>query len=437
MTDVKPRRARRVTRPGPEGVSEGRRLRILVVGDVFPWPAHDGYRLRFSSVVRALSDIGDVDLFIGAFDGAGTSEAIPANVVSRFEGVETPFIGPSMTLALRVMTNWWPSRLLCRDWRRAQKSFRRFARGTYDLVWYVHADSFAVFGDLSLGASVVDLDNLEGNVLRHPFGLFFMRSTHVQSRVQLIRARSESLARSLLSWRDRALWSRLERSIVKEVASVVICSEVDRVRLRTPRVAVIGNGYADPGPPGGSVPESPTLVMVAVFTYQPNLAGANWLAHKVLPELRRLVPDVRVRLIGRYDERLPLAAQVPGIEIVGEVVELESELRHARGAVIPILHGSGTRIKFIEALAYGLPVVTTHMGCEGLRIKVGHHALVRDDPLAFAAACAQVLTDDATCERLRSNGRSFYLDHCATNVVDAQIRSFAWNVVNDPRSVRR
>jgi glycosyltransferase involved in cell wall biosynthesis len=342
-----------------------------------------------------------------------------------------------MALALRVITSLLPSRILCRDWEQARESFRRFTRGTYDLVWYVHADSYAVFGDLSLGPSVVDLDNLEGNVLRHPFGLFLMKSARVESRIQMVRARSELLARWLLSWRDRVLWSRLQHTIIKEVASVVVCSQVDKTRLKTPCVVVIGNSYADPGPPEDSIPESPILVMVAVFTYQPNLAGANWLAHEVLPELRRLVPNVRVRLIGRFDERLPLAASVPGIEIVGEVVELGPELRNARGAVIPILHGSGTRIKIIEALAYGLPVVTTEIGCEGLGIQAGHHALVQNDPSAFAASCAEILTDDKSCKRLSRNGRRFYLDRYAAKVVEPQIREFALSVVNDRHSNKR
>jgi glycosyltransferase involved in cell wall biosynthesis len=404
-------------------------MQILVVGDLFPWPAQDGYRLRFSSTIKALSEIGDVDLFVGAFDGTGKSESVPANVVSRFAGVETPSIEPSVALALRMITSLWPSRILSRDWEQARDAFRRFARGTYDLVWYSHADSFAVFGDVSLGPSVVDLDNLEGNVLRRPFGLFFMTPTRDESRSQFVRARSEALARWLISWRDRVLWSRLQRSIAKKVTSVVVCSDVDRERLNSPRATVIGNGYSDPGPSDDSLPESSTLVMVGVFTYLPNLAGANWLAHEVLPELRRLVPDVTVRLIGRYDERLRHAASVPGIEIVGEVVELGSELRTARGAIIPILHGSGTRIKVIEALAYGLPIVTTEVGCEGLSIQAGHHALVQNDPVEFATSCAKILTDDATSEQLRINGRRFYLDHYATNVVDAQIEEFALSVM--------
>jgi glycosyltransferase involved in cell wall biosynthesis len=430
VTHIEQRSTTPATQSGQER-DEGRRLRILVVGDLFPWPAHDGYRLRFSSVVKALSDIGDVELFIGAFDGTGDDESVPANLVCRFEGVETPFIRPSIPLALRILKSRLPSRILCRDWEDARESLRRFVRGPYDLIWYVHADSFAVFGDLALGSSVVDLDNLEGNVLRHPFVLFFMKSARADSRIEVLRARSESLARWVLSWRDRVLWFRLQRTIVKEVESVVVCSEVDRRRLKTPRVAVIRNGYSDPGPLEGPVSESLTLVMVAVFTYQPNLAGANWLAHEVLPELRRLVPGVKVRLIGRYDERLVRVAQVPGIEIAGEIPELGPELRSARGAVTPILNGSGTRIKVIEALAYGLPIVTTELGCEGLNIEAGRHALVDSDPTEFAASCAKVLTDDATCERLRENGRRLYLDHFTTDVVDAQIRQIALGAVNN------
>ena len=405
------------------------RLRILAVGDVFPWPARDGYRLRFASVLRALAGIGDIDLFVGAFDGEG-DVGEPPSFVNRHEVVVAPSARPSVSLAVRTVRCRLPRRILWRQWGDAQARIRLFARGPYDLVWYSHADSYAALGDPSFGPAIVDLDNLENLVLRRPLRPSLVTSPRVGGPIHEPRPDIRSLAKSALNRRDTLMWSRLQEEIADKAASTVVCSDLDRDRLMATRVAVIPNGYDDPGPPSGPVPNAPALVMVARFTYQPNLDGATWLVRHVLPELRRLVPGATVRLVGRHDERLPAVASVPGVEIVGEADEIGPELRGARGALVPLLSGSGTRIKVLEAFAYGLPVVTTEIGCEGIGVTAGRHALVGDDPLAFAAACSQILTDDALCERLRNEGRRLYLEHYSSGTIAARIRELALRVAS-------
>jgi glycosyltransferase involved in cell wall biosynthesis len=65
-----------------------------------------------------------------------------------------------------------------------------------------------------------------------------------------------------------------------------------------------------------------------------------------------------------------------------------------------LLRGGGTRIKIIEAAAYGKPIAATRLGAEGLDMRDGHELLLRDDPESFAQACIQLLSDFALCERL-------------------------------------
>ena len=411
----------------PNGSDEVRRLRILVVGDVFPWPARDGYRLRFSSVLNALSGVGDIDLFVAAWEGED-DVGQPPNIIGRCEVVVAPLTHSSLGRYIRTGSSRLPSRILWRSWVNSQREIRQFVRKPYDLVWYCHGDAFAALGDPSFGPAVVDLDNLESRVIRAPRIAFIKMSTRNEGLARVLRMNIGALATWVIIWRDRLLWSRLQRAISKEVASTVVCSEVDRKRLSTKRVTIIPNSYDDPGPPPGPLVIAPILLMVALFTYQPNLDGARWLAQEVLPELRRLVPNVTVRLVGRYDERLPAVATVPGVEIVGEVDTISVELRKSRGVVVPILSGGGTRVKILEALAYGVPVVSTGVGCEGLGVITDHHAMIRNDPLEFAAACAQILASDALCESLRSNGRSLYQDHYSTEIVAAQVRELALSV---------
>lgn len=426
MKDLNGLNSKRASRSELDSNDRGRRLRILAVGDIIPWPARDGYRLRFASVISALSEIGDVDLFVGSH---GDDEGEPSSVLHRYEAVVVPWTPYSVKLVIRTCVSRLPSRIVWREWEEARSSIRRFVREPYDLVWYSHADSFVGMGDPSFGPAVVDLDNLERNVLRLRSSSFPKSSTGGEGVLRFLRIRVIDSLRRTLNWRDRVLWSRLQRGIARVAKSTLVCSEDDQKRLLPVRLAVVPNSYADPGPPSDYIITAPILVMVGLFTYQPNLDGARWFAYDVFPTLRELVPGVRVRLVGRYDERLLNTISVPGIEIVGQIDEIGQELRNARGAFIPILSGSGTRIKVLEALAYGLPVVTTKVGCEGLGIVSDVHALVRDDPVAFAAACAQVLTDDEVLRKLRLNGRRLFLDHYDSGSVKVRIRQLAMDVV--------
>jgi glycosyltransferase involved in cell wall biosynthesis len=96
--------------------------------------------------------------------------------------------------------------------------------------------------------------------------------------------------------------------------------------------------------------------------------------------------------------------------------------------MVPLLSGSGTRIKVLEALAYGIPLVTTHIGCEGFELVDGVHAFIRNEPLDFARGCARVLTDDAQCLNLSNSGRSFFVDGYSNTVIGKKIRQLALDV---------
>jgi glycosyltransferase involved in cell wall biosynthesis len=170
--------------------------------------------------------------------------------------------------------------------------------------------------------------------------------------------------------------------------------------------------------------------MVGNFTYEPNLRGAAWVARKVMPLLRETAPNAEVCLVGRHDERLMEVATAPGMKIAGEIAEIGPELRASRCVIVPLLSGSGTRVKVIEALAYGLPIVSTSIGCEGIAIKTGVHALIADDPASFARSLGRILTDDELCGQLGANGRLFYLERYQSSIVADKIRTLVQETID-------
>jgi glycosyltransferase involved in cell wall biosynthesis len=208
----------------------------------------------------------------------------------------------------------------------------------------------------------------------------------------------------------------------------VVCSKLDRRRLGAPRSAVVPNGYDDPGPPPEEPVRDHVVVMVGLFRYGPNATAATWFAREVLPRLRQLVADVELRLVGRHDGALDDVSGQPGVRVLGEVDDVGAELRHARVAAVPVLAGSGTRVKVIEALAYGVPLVTTSAGCEGIDVRHGKNVLVADDAGQMAAACARLLEDDEEADALRTAGRALFLESYQWRDIQKDIAQLARTV---------
>ncbi len=134
----------------------------------------------------------------------------------------------------------------------------------------------------------------------------------------------------------------------------------------------------------------------------PNADGARWLIHEVMPHLRTLAPDVRISITGAGppEELLRLADE--NLHFVGEVADLSGFLHSSRVALAPVRFGAGVKLKVVDALAHGVPVVSTTVGAEGLDPKWMTHIDVEDDPIAFARAIANLVLDDECWAKRRA-----------------------------------
>lgn len=204
----------------------------------------------------------------------------------------------------------------------------------------------------------------------------------------------------LCSWERRAI--ALSRT-------TFVCSEKDRRYLarayRCKNVATIPNGVDIPREQ--PQPEEPTMLFLGTMSYQPNLAAAEYLIKCVWPLVLRALPHARLMVAGNYPERIPaFADSPPNVEFCGFVGDLRELYGRARAVCCPILSGAGTRIKIIEAAAYGKPVVSTNVGAEGIELRDGEEILLRDDLRSFAGACVRLLEDRAEALRIGSAARS-------------------------------
>jgi glycosyltransferase involved in cell wall biosynthesis len=136
-----------------------------------------------------------------------------------------------------------------------------------------------------------------------------------------------------------------------------------------------------------------TLLMIGDFTYHPNRSARDFLVERILPLIRRSVPDARLVLVGRGLEHW--RPPTDGIEITGFVPDLAAVYERADCVVVPLTEGAGTPLKFVEALAYRMPVIATPFAARGLELTPGLHFRQAADAQSFANAVVEVLRDGA------------------------------------------
>jgi len=161
-----------------------------------------------------------------------------------------------------------------------------------------------------------------------------------------------------------------------------------------------------PLPPLPSVARGHVVVFSGNLEYHPNTSAVRFFRLEVWPRLRDRWPDLIWRLVGRNPQAvLQWTRGDERIQVTGPVDDAITELARAQVGVAPILAGSGTRLKILEAWGAGLPVVSTTLGAEGLPAKDGEHLLLADGGEPFARAVTRLLQDSKLRERLGCAGR--------------------------------
>jgi glycosyltransferase involved in cell wall biosynthesis len=207
-------------------------------------------------------------------------------------------------------------------------------------------------------------------------------------------------------FRDASL--SLERTWLPRFSQVLTASPRDAVEASaiapTAHVSVYPNAL--PWVPQPPLADENVVVFSGNMEYHPNRSAVRFFRAEIWPLLRDRWPALVWRLVGRNPAAVsPFTAGDSRIEVTGEVDDAVRELARARVAVVPLLAGSGTRFKILEAWSAGLPVVSTTIGAEGLPARDGEHLLIADGGPAFAEAVTRLLENTNLRRQLGHAGR--------------------------------
>jgi glycosyltransferase involved in cell wall biosynthesis len=142
------------------------------------------------------------------------------------------------------------------------------------------------------------------------------------------------------------------------------------------------------------------LLFIGGSGHPPNADAMQWMASDILPALRRVHADARIRIAGDVSdsERRRLAAA--GLDVLGRVADLKPLMSVSLASIAPLRFGAGVKGKINMAMSHGLPVIGTTIAVEGMHLVDGTDVLVADTPEAFAAAYARLVLDETLWQSL-------------------------------------
>lgn len=207
------------------------------------------------------------------------------------------------------------------------------------------------------------------------------------------------------------LYYALERHWLPQFDRVLMPSDEDAQKSRAIAPGTDGTVYPNALPWYDQPDEAKlhSVVFSGNLEYLPNIQAVRFFAAQVWPVLRERWPQLRWRLVGRNPAAVArLIGEDPRVELVGTVAEAVPALAQSQVAVVPLLSGSGTRFKILEAWAAGVPVVSTCIGAEGLPGEDGTHLLLADEPGTFVAAVSRLLAESELRKHIRRAARLLY-----------------------------
>ena len=389
---------------------------VLFISPVLPLANGVGIERRASALLDALARLGPVDLVLPMIKQQIDRSPIPAELRARCRRIDVVMVGnaanmrihraPGLTI-LRRLASYGRARRVVSEAAAARTLADKLRNGDHALVFCYRLSSFDLLTTLvplplpRPKRLAVDFDDIESNVID-----------------RLVRQpdRRSGFEQDLLLKLERAETLRTEQRALDDADWVSVCSELDACTLaaRKPKAAlrVVPNSFpALPALPPRPWRPPARVLFLGTMTYHPNEDAALYFCQEILPLVRlELDGGITLDIVGKApSQRVRDLAEADRVTVVGGVPAVEPYYAAADFVVVPIRYGGGTRIKILEALALGRPVVSTTIGAEGLDLRDGAHILLADTPADFARHCVALARDPDLRTRLAESGRARFM----------------------------
>lgn len=378
----------------------GHSVNILVVLPRLPVPAWSGTTLRTLHLLQGLAREASIDVLSIAHretsreDMAQLTQCCRRLDLVRWQALplwrQVPGVLRRFAAGMPFNTKYFDNRELRR------KLYERTRAGSYDVV---------IIQQIFMAGYLRSVDRAHaGKVVLETHDM----NTELYKRRFLLERNPFEKLKVFLTWMPLRTW---EIRMAGRFDLVVTVSEKDKTRFLSRKkglnIAVIPNGVdTETNRPAPRLGRDEEILYVGSMDYAPNVDAALYMCKEIFPRIRRRRPHCTLSIVGKEPPReIRRLGLSPGVTVAGDVSDVRPYYRRAGVAVIPLRFGGGSRLKILESMALGTPVVSTGIGCEGLDVENGRHLLVADRPDDFAACVDRLFTDVDLWEGLARAGR--------------------------------
>lgn len=368
-----------------------------MISPYFPWPLYGGASVRIFNIIKELSKKGHkIVLVAGKDKNLDLSNNVLHQLCEKIYLYELPLKGRLFSL-IRSFFSFRPYPALQFQNKQLYRIIDDLVKNeSFDLLWINFLFMANILFKTFIRNTPIVLDQFEADEL-----------------IWKGYIKKGNLFQKIFSYLNLKKIQLLQKRVFKKINALICVSrtEAEFMKLRAPlnmEIWVAPNGVDADFFQDGSANKktAPIILLSGSMCIVRNIDAAVWFGANIFPKIKRNIPEAEFWIVGYKPDKKVLALKaISGIMITGTVEDIRPYYKKAKVYVAPFRFGEGTRLKILEALATGLPIVSTEGGCQGIDVIDGQHVLIANNEDDFSKKVIELLRNQQLSQKLGNVGR--------------------------------
>ncbi len=395
-------------------------LKVLQICNKAPYPANDGSSIAIYNMAQGLIDNGTQLhlLTINTKKHFKSDKEVPAdfklnsNYTSVYQNTDTGAVGAFLNLF--SSSSYFVSRFYFKEFE--DKLIEILSKNTFDIV-QIEGVFMAVYIE---------------TIKKHSKAKIVLRAHNIENKIweRHLKNSKKSIVNMYLAIQNKRL-KKFELDVISKVDAIVPITDADKHLFsemgfkKSMFTCITGVNVAQYQTRQNSAVKRKTVFYFGSMDWMPNQEAAKWFLDNCWYTVSKAVPGAKFVIAGRGMPQNFLQLNLPNVLVLENIKDGKTFFEQHEIMVVPLLSGSGLRIKIIEGMAYGKPIVSTSIGAEGIYCDPKNDLIIADDPASFSNAVIELLNNEDKRKALEKNASAFaYKEFDNKNVVSKLVQFY-------------